>query len=287
MTSFLSRDIHFIDEYAEPLYVLESGYQAFDDQFRGFYSGELTFIAGRPGSGLRLVLSNLAINQSVNASRKTLFFTTDLSGPELSGSILQQLTGKGLMARRWKHFEDTEEIKKLNLLPDSLADCPFYIEDQCFNIKSMMAKAVEVNAAHNLDLIIIDDLTTVSKTEKGEPFSERRSAEQLSNLSQSLKIPVITGVRLKPLKLVGELEENSFPMPGVNELNDMSILNYAGKLIFLHIPDYYMTQGADDHKCHLSVIETTTNKNAVLLIPFDYKKGLLADTGSGKLPNNL
>jgi replicative DNA helicase len=273
MNQFLNRKIYYFNEKIE---ALKTGFKAFDDQFTGFYRGELTFIAARPGNGLYLVLNNLAINQSVNHAKKVLYFTIDFSGPELSGIIAEQLTGKRLMTGRWEAFSDKSEKKQLKSLPATLADCPFFIEDQCFNIQSVLSKAKQINALHGLDMIIVDDLTAISKTVDGEFFRERRTAEMLNNLAQSLNLPIVIGVNLTKSNLIRNKDEDSVLLPSLNELNDMSILNYAGKFILLHCPDYYLKGGKQpDHTCQVNVTELTTNRMDTLTFKFDYIKGLL------------
>lgn len=272
MNQFLNRKIYYFTKKAE---ALKTGFKAFDGQFTGFYRGELTFIAARPGNGLYLILNNLAINQSVNALKKVLYFTTDFSGPELSWIIAEQLTGKRL-TRRWEEFFGKAEKKQLRSLPATLAECLFFIEDQCFNIQSLVRKAHQVNAIHGLDMILVDDLTTISKTEQGEPFRERRTAEMLNDLAQSLNVPVVIGVNLTKSKLIRNNGDDSVSLPDPGELNDISILNYAGKLIFLHSPDYYLKGGLQpDHTCQVIVSEWTANLTATLNFKFDPVKGLL------------
>ncbi|MBK6964904.1 MAG: hypothetical protein IPH20_13445 [Bacteroidales bacterium] len=229
MNQFLNRKIYYFNKKNV---ALKTGFKAFDDQFTGFYRGELTFIAARPGNGLYLVLNNLAINQSVNHAKKVLYFTIDFSGPELSGLIAEQLTGKKLLTRRWEAFSHKSEKKQLKSLPATLTDCPFFIEDQCFNIQSVLNKAQQVNAIQGLDMIIVDDLTAISKTAEGEFFRERRSAEMLNYVAQSLNLPVVIGVNLNKSQLIRDKEDDSVLLLSLNELNDMSILNYAGKFIF-------------------------------------------------------
>jgi replicative DNA helicase len=272
MNQFLNRKIFYFNKKAD---VLQSGFKAFDENFGGFYRGELTFFAARPGNGLYLVLNNLAINQSVNHAKKVLYFTIDFSGPELSGIIAEQLTGKRLMTRRWEAFSDKSEKKQLKSLPATLADCPFFIEDQCFNIQSVFNKVQQVNAIQGLDMIIVDDLTAISKTADGEFFRERRTAEMLNHLAQSLNLPIVIGVNLTKSQLIRNKEDDSVLLPSLNELNDMSILNYAGKFIFLHSPDYYLKGGKrPDNTCQVIVTELTTNRMDTLTFKFDYIKGL-------------
>ncbi|HPR27009.1 DnaB-like helicase C-terminal domain-containing protein [Lentimicrobium sp.] len=272
MNHFLKRKIFYFDNKAE---AIQSGFKAFDENFSGFYRGELTFIAARPGNGLYLVLNNLAINQSVNALKKVLYFTTDFSGPELSRIIIEQLSGKRL-TRRWEEYFGKAEKKHFKSLPATLADCPFFIEDQCFNIQSVIRKAWQVNAIHGLDLILIDDLTAISKTEQGEPFRERRTVEMLNDLAQNLNVPLVIGVNLTKSKFIRNKDDDSVSQPDPGELNDISIMNYAGKLILLHIPDYYLRGGVQpDHTCQVFVSERTTNRTATLYFKFDYVKGLL------------
>ncbi len=272
MNHFLKRKVFYFNKKAE---AIQSGFKAFDENLSGFYRGELTFIAARPGNGLYLVLNNLAINQSVNYAKKVLYFTIDFSGPELSGIIAEQLTGKRL-TRRWESFSDKSEKKQLKSLPATLADCLFFIEDQCFNIQSVLRKAKQVEALHGLDMIIVDDLTAISKTAEGEFFRERRTAEMLNDLAQSLNLPIVIGVNLTKSNLIRNKGDDSISLPSLNELNDMSILNYAGKFILLHCPDYYLKGGQQpDHTCQVIVTELTTNRMDTLTFKFDYIKGLL------------
>jgi len=272
MKQILSRKVHYFNKKAE---ALKTGFKAIDEKLNGLYRGELTFIAARPGNGLYLVLNNLAINQSVNDLKKVLYFTTDFSGPELSGIIAEQLTGKRL-TRRWKEISDNSEKKHLKSLPASLSNSPLFIEDQCFNIQSVVNKAQQAHAIHGLDMIIVDDLTAISKTAQGEIFRERRTAEMLNDLAQSLNLPVVAGVNLSKSKHIRNKGDDSVSLPALNELNDMSITNYAGKFIFLHRPDYYPGKGKQaDHTCQVIVSEWTTHLTAALNFKFDDIKGLL------------
>lgn len=259
-----------------PRIVAPSGISSVDRsiRWRGFGSGELTVIMGRPGMGKTAIGMQIARHNAV-AGLNTAVFSYETSHEDLALSVLaadagiplREVTGNvssATAARASKHAE------LLDGMPLYLFDCPgLKFEDFAVACRAMKRKG-------KLDLIVVDYLQKMSFRQR---FTERREelsavANGLKNIARELDVPVIA--LAQPNR---EADKRADKRPTMADIGGSSAIEQdADRIIGLYRECQY-DANADEHSAEAIFLKNRKARIGMVRLRFEGETGTFSDWG--------
>ena len=172
---------------------ITSGFYDLDNLLSGFQNSDFIVLAGRPSMGKTALALNFARNCSVNNNIKVGFFSLEMSSRQLVERLITAeskidshlvRTGK-LPKHEWKKLSESANI---------LSESSIFIDDSAdLNIMELRAKARQLKAEKNIDIIFIDYIQLLHAPNMHESRQQEISyiSRSLKALSKELNIPVI------------------------------------------------------------------------------------------------
>ena len=170
-----------------------SGFYDLDNLLSGFQKSDLIILAGRPSMGKTALALNFARNCSIDGKMKVGFFSLEMSSQQLverlitsESKIDSHLVRTGKLP---KH-----EWKKLSNSASTLSESSIFIDDSAdLNIMELRAKARQLKAEKNIDIIFVDYIQLLHAQNKHESRQQEISyiSRSLKALAKELNIPVI------------------------------------------------------------------------------------------------
>lgn len=217
---------------------LPTGFPCIDRKLSGLQRGDFLLLAARPSVGKSALASCIAANVTKGGGT-TLFFSLEMSGPEITQRILTAESRVDSHAVRTGQLDERgwewllSGVQRLwdghCFIDDNTQITPGYLRSECRRVR----------AEHGLDLVVIDYLQLMNGGGDGRA-GENRNAE-LSQISRSLKllakefdVPVLA---LSQLSRAVEKRENKRPL--LSDLRDSGSLEQdADVVMFLHREGY-------------------------------------------------
>lgn len=227
-----------IEKDPKKLRGLKTGFYQLDKTTNGLKSGELIFIAARPGFGKTSLAMNIVSNAALSGS-KCAIFSLEMPIEQLSQRLMCSVAHVSLQKAESGKL-NKEEWNVLVAANEKINNSALYIDDSSLNTPiEILSKCRRLKAEHGLDLVMIDYLQLMSS---GSKKNENRQQE-ISEISRSLKIlakelsvPVIV---LSQLSRAVEQRKDKKPM--LSDLRESgSIEQDADIVLFIHRPDMYL-----------------------------------------------
>ena len=170
-----------------------SGFINLDNILSGFQESDLIIVAGRPSMGKTALALNFARNCSVNSDIKVGFFSLEMSSQQLVERLITSeskidshlvRTGK-LPKHEWKKLSESANV---------LSESSIFIDDSAdLNIMELRAKARQLKAEKNVDIIFVDYIQLLHAPNMHESRQQEISyiSRSLKALAKELNIPVI------------------------------------------------------------------------------------------------
>jgi predicted transcriptional regulator len=134
---------------------IASGYPNFDNILRGINKGNLTVLASKPSLGKTAFALNIIHNLTQCTPETGVLFCSDLSNTELTFRLLTIASGV-------KNSYDTdyrnEDMKRLTSTVNKLKEYPLYFEEHSGIDDTVMENIKTIHAAHNIELLIVDNI---------------------------------------------------------------------------------------------------------------------------------
>ena len=170
-----------------------SGFYDLDNLLSGFQKNDLIILAGRPSMGKTALALNFARNCAIEANKKVGFFSLEMSSQQL---VERLMTSE---AKIDSHLVRTGKLpkhdwKKLSDAASSLSESPVYIDDSAdLNILELRAKARQLKAEKDIDIIFVDYIQLLNAPNKSESRQQEISyiSRSLKALAKELNIPVV------------------------------------------------------------------------------------------------
>ena len=164
-----------------------------DNMLSGFQNSDLVIVAGRPSMGKTALALNFARNISINHNLNVGFFSLEMSSKQL---VERLITSE---AKVDSHLVRTgrlpkHEWKKLSEAASTLSETNFYIDDSAdLNIMELRAKARQLKAEKNVDIIFVDYIQLLHSHQKSESRQQEISyiSRSLKALAKELEIPIV------------------------------------------------------------------------------------------------
>ena len=170
-----------------------SGFYDLDNLLSGFQNSDFIVLAGRPSMGKTALALNFARNCSVENNYKVGFFSLEMSSQQLVERLITSeskidshlvRTGK-LPKHEWKKLSESANV---------LSDSSIFIDDSAdLNIMELRAKARQLKAEKDIDIIIIDYIQLLHAPNMSESRQQEISyiSRSLKALAKELNIPVV------------------------------------------------------------------------------------------------
>lgn len=134
---------------------IATGYPRFDNMLRGMNKGTLTVLASKPSLGRTAFALNIIHNLTKRTPETGILFCSDLSNTELTFRLLTIASGV-------KNSYDTdyknEDMKRLTSAVNKLKEYPLYFEEHSGIDDTVMENIKTIHAAHNIELLIVDNI---------------------------------------------------------------------------------------------------------------------------------
>lgn len=220
--------------------VISTGFGEIDEKIKGFKSGDLVIVAGRPGMGKTTWALNIA-SHNIFKGKTVLMFSLEMTNEQLikkiissdSGLTIDKMMSGGMSQTEWTTFRDhKEKLSKTNL----------YVYDKSpITIETLINKTKSIQAVKDIDLIVVDYLQLLMTSNKAPSNSDSRTASMtyISNLLKGLAKDV--GCPLISLSQLNRgVESRTDKRPVLSDLRDSgSIEQDADMVIMLYRGDYY------------------------------------------------
>jgi replicative DNA helicase len=220
--------------------VISTGFGEIDEKIKGFKSGDLVIVAGRPGMGKTTWALNIA-SHNIFKGKTVLMFSLEMTNEQLikkiissdSGLTIDKMMSGGMSQTEWTTFrEHKEKLSKTNL----------YVYDKSpITIETLINKTKSIQAVKDIDLIVVDYLQLLMTSNKAPSNSDSRTASMtyISNLLKGLAKDV--GCPLISLSQLNRgVESRTDKRPVLSDLRDSgSIEQDADMVIMLYRGDYY------------------------------------------------
>jgi replicative DNA helicase len=220
-----------------------------DRMIGGWPRGELSVIAGRPGTGKSAVATSVVL-KAAKAGHPTCFFSLEMKDEQLGSRMLTDLA---FTASDPVHYEDIlkrrvssdRHLAKLQAAQEQLVGLPIHIEEQRgLTMAEIAARARKTAAAYEragnpLHIVVVDHLHIVRASNRYAGNRVRELAEISDGLATLAKELNVAVVALCQLNRGVEGRDNKRPsMPDLRESG--SIEEDASVIIFLYRAAYYL-----------------------------------------------
>ena len=171
-----------------------TGFYDLDDLLSGLQKSDLIICAGRPSMGKTALALSIARNAALEYGHKVGVFSLEMSNTQL---VERLITAE---ARVDSHLVRTgrlpkNEWKKLSQAAGPLSDANIFIDDTAgLNIMDLRAKARQLKAEQNVELIIVDYIQLLNSGGNIESRQQEISfiSRSLKALAKDLNVPVFS-----------------------------------------------------------------------------------------------
>jgi replicative DNA helicase len=214
-----------------------SGFADLDQLTSGFQRGDLVIVAARPSMGKTSFVLNIAQHLGTTTDMTVGFFSLEMSKEQL---FIRLLTSEARIdAHRFRtgHLSETD-YGRLSHALGALAEAHVFIDDTAsIGMLEMRAKARRLQAAHGLDLLVIDYLQLMQGRGRFENRQQEVSAisRSLKGLAKELDIPVVALSQLSRAP-----ESRGDHKPQLSDLRESGALEQdADVVLFIYRPEVY------------------------------------------------
>ncbi|MGN0521832.1 MAG: replicative DNA helicase [Eubacterium sp.] len=221
---------------------IPSGFGMLDKYITGLNKSDLILIGARPAMGKTSFALNLAQNISMNARKKCVFFSLEMTKEQLAERLLSAQAG--VESQKLKTGElSNDEWVRLGNAAGQFNDVDLYLDDtSSITVPEIKSR---VRRMRNVDCIIIDYLGLISSATKKENRVQEVSeiTRNLKMMAKDLNIPVICCAQLSR----GTEGHGKNHKPQLADLRESgSIEQDADIVLFLYREDYYRNDVAED-----------------------------------------
>jgi replicative DNA helicase len=160
-----------------------TGYTDLDDRLAGLQPSNLVVVGARPGMGKTSFALGVVAHAAMEANVPTLFFSLEMSHPEISQRLLSAEARVDQTRLRNGRLQESDWPKITHAI-GRLAEAPIFVDDNPnISVMDIRAKARRMKSRDGLGLIVIDYLQLMT----GRSRAENRQVE-ISEISRNLKV---------------------------------------------------------------------------------------------------
>jgi replicative DNA helicase len=244
-----------------------------DRMIGGWPRGELSVIAGRPGTGKSAVATS-SVLRAAKAGHPVCFFSLEMRDQQLGARLLTDLAYtqanpiyyEDILKRQ---LRDERDRARLQAAQERLQGLPIHIEEQRgLTMAEIGARARKTAAAlerdgHPLQIVVVDHLHIIRSSDRYAGNRVRELAEISDGLATLAKELNVAVVALCQLSRAVEGRENKRPsMPDLRESG--AIEEDASVIVFLYRAAYYLEKqrfdDEDAERARVEALERARNK---------------------------
>lgn len=239
---------------------------ALDRQTRGFQTGNLIIIAGRPSMGKTALAVDFAHKQSTN-NISVGFFSLEMSCDEIidrilaanSGVDMKQISRGGMKKDDWGKV-DTSMYQMVNY--------PIVVCDKGgLTINEIISIAKNWKVKNKIQILYIDYLQLISSLNKKEDNREREISNvsrRLKQLAKELQIPVVALAQLNR-----QVESRAEKRPLLSDLRESGSIEQDADLVIFPFREEYYNKNAEVGLCELDIAKYRNGKPCMVKCIFE------------------
>ena len=222
---------------------IPTGYFDLDNILSGMQRSDLIICAGRPSMGKTALALCMARNAAVDYGHKVGLFSLEMSNSQL---VERLLTAE---AKVDSHLVRTgrlpkNEWKKLSQAAGALSDANIFIDDSAgLNIMDLRAKARQLKAEKNIELLIVDYIQLLHSGVKIESRQQEISyiSRSLKALAKDLNIPILALSQLSRA-----VENRTDHRPIMSDLRESGAIEQDADVILFIYRKYVYSKNEED-----------------------------------------
>lgn len=225
---------------------VETGFIDVDKRTAGLHSGNLIFIAARPGIGKTSFMLNIAQNVAVHEKVPVAIFSLEMQGIEVANRMLSSTSQVNMESIKRGDIKD-KDWDNLSRAVAVLSDAPIYIDDtSLINMSEISAKCRKLKNEKGLGLICIDYLQLMngSRRDGNRQLEISEISRSLKILAKDLDVPIIVLSQLNR-----SMEKRTDHKPMLSDLRESgSIEQDADMVLFLYKESEYNEESENPNK---------------------------------------
>jgi len=245
---------------------LASGFYELDNILSGFKKNDFIVIAGRPSMGKTALALNFARNIASDEKYKIGFFSLEMSSQQLVERLItseSKIDGNLVRTGRLpKH-----EWKKISNAANVLSQSNIFIDDSAdLNIMELRAKARQLKAEHDIDILFVDYIQLLNAPGKSESRQQEISyiSRSLKALAKELNIPVVSLSQLSRA-----VESRTDHRPIMSDLRESGAIEQdADVVLFIYRKYVYSKSEEDEGLGELIVAKHRNGPTGVVKVSF-------------------
>lgn len=217
-----------------------SGFPDLDYRTGGFQKGDLVILAARPSMGKTALLISILLHAAITAKKKVALFSFEMSKEQLVQRMLCSEALVDLQRLRRGRLND-DDFVRLAQASGHLSTAPLFLDYAAGGrVNDIRGKARRlIKKEGGIDIIAVDYLqlmTAGNRENRNQDVTE--ITRGLKALAMELEVPLIALSQLSRAP-----EQRSGHRPQLSDLRDSgSIEQDADVVLFVHRPDYYMSE---------------------------------------------
>jgi len=220
-----------------------TGYTDLDDRLAGLQPSNLVVVGARPGMGKTSFALGLAAHAAMEANVPTLFFSLEMSHPEIAQRLLSAEARVDQTRLRNGRLQESDWPKITHAI-GRLAEAPIAVDDNPnISVMDIRAKARRMKSRDGLGLIVVDYLQLMTGRSKAENRQVEISeiSRNLKVLARELSVPVVALSQLSR-----NLEMRGDKRPILADLRESGAIEQdADVVMFIYRDELYNPESPD------------------------------------------
>ena len=220
-----------------------TGYFDLDDILSGLQKSDLIICAGRPSMGKTALALSIARNAALEYGHRVGVFSLEMSNTQL---VERLITAE---ARVDSHLVRTgrlpkNEWKRLSRAAGPLSEANIFIDDSAgLHVMELRAKARQLKAEHDVDLIIVDYIQLLHAGGKIESRQQEISfiSRSLKALAKDLSVPILALSQLSRA-----VENRTDHRPIMSDLRESGAIEQDADVILFIYRKYVYSKDEED-----------------------------------------
>lgn len=231
---------------------IPTGFGILDKYLTGLNKSDFILIGARPAMGKTSFALNLAQNITMNAGRKCVFFSLEMSKLQLAERLLSSQAGVESQKLRTGDLT-TDEWTRLGNAAGQFENVELYLDDSSqITVPEIKSR---IRRLRDVDCVIIDYLGLIKSATKKENRVQEVSdiTRNLKMMAKDLNIPVVCCAQLSR----ATEGHNKNHKPQLADLRESgSIEQDADIVMFLYREDYYKNDVPEDKQNEIDASKT-------------------------------
>ena len=214
-----------------------------DSMLTGFQKSDLIILAGRPSMGKTALALNFGRNIAIDHKLKIGYFSLEMSSKQLVERLItSEAKADSHLVRTGKLPKN--EWKKLSEAASVLSESDIYIDDSAdLNIMELRAKARQLKADKDIDIIFIDYIQLLHAPQKSESRQQEISyiSRSLKALAKELDIPIVALSQLSRA-----VESRTDHRPIMSDLRESGAIEQDADVVMFIYRKYVYSKAEED-----------------------------------------